>query len=599
MKSEQQNAGAWSRLVFIWQLAPGSFMEMIGFGLANCALTVANIWAIRQIVSLVQDGYGVSLFRSVIVYGILLILSAGYSVWYKRYRVQFHVILAFEQKARERLHKKAGRISNEALETHQANAMIRMADGARQNLFRYVEIWISIALAMLQAAVVAAYVSSFQIWFLLLLPMSVLPTCLELIYQAGLWKKYYKKVEQWKWEESEYLKALADEVACKESRLTKAFSLLPQKWNESRFNRKKAETDKSNKMLGLRLALTPVALVGEAGGYIVSVLLLYFGKIDYASCSAGIAAYASLASAFSLLAEMVGNEAQYRQMIQPFFRYWALAERKGSQEGCSFKREIRLDHVSFHYPEQERNVIEDVSLTIAKGEVVAIVGENGAGKTTLVNLILGVFQPGSGAVYYDDTDISGCCEASVHEWQSIVSQTFNRYKMTVEDNIAIGDFDKRNRQEIERRFAALFPDSSVSPDTFLGKEFGGMELSGGQWQQLSCARGFYKNGSFLVMDEATSAIDPLKEKAMYDSFREELCGKTGIIITHRLGAVSLADRIIVLENGRIVQSGTHNQLLEEDGLYARIWASQTRPYRSEPFDKHSPAVYDGGKKNNR
>jgi ATP-binding cassette subfamily B protein len=398
------------------------------------------------------------------------------------------------------------------------------------------------------------------------------------VYQAKLWKKYYKEVEQLKWEESEYLKALTDEVACKESRLTRAFELLPQKWYESRLNRKKIENNKSKKMLNLRLILTPVELAGNAGGYITSVLLLYLGKIDFASCSAGIAAYASLVSAFGTLAEMIGNEAQYRQMVQPFFQYWNLAERKGSEEGCSLKQEIRLDHVSFHYPDQTHNVIEDLSFAISKGEVVAVVGENGAGKTTLAKLILGIFQPSSGVVYYDNRDISEYCESSVHKMQSTVSQNFNRYKMTVEDNIAIGDFDKRNRQEIKQRFETYFADSAISLDTFLGKEFGGMELSGGQWQQLSCARGFYKNGDILVMDEATSAIDPLKEKAMYDSFKKELRGKTGVIITHRLGAVSLADRIIVLENGRMVQSGTHKQLIEEGGLYARMWISQTRSY---------------------
>jgi ATP-binding cassette subfamily B protein len=551
---------------------------MILLGLMNCGVAVASIWAIRQIVSLAQSGYRASLLSSVAIYGILLILSAGYSVWYKRYRVQFQVILEFEQKVREKLHKKSSRISNESFETYQANATIRMADGARQNLFRYVEIWISIVMAMMQAVVVVAYISSFQIWFLLLLPLSVLPTCLELVYQAKLWKKYYKEVEQLKWEESEYLKALTDEVACKESRLTRAFELLPQKWYESRLNRKKIENNKSKKMLNLRLILTPVELAGNAGGYITSVLLLYLGKIDFAGCSAGIAAYASLVSAFGTLAEMIGNEAQYRQMVQPFFQYWNLAERKGSEEGCSLKQEIRLDHVSFHYPDQTHNVIEDLSFAISKGEVVAVVGENGAGKTTLAKLILGIFQPSSGVVYYDNRDISEYCESSVHKMQSTVSQNFNRYKMTVEDNIAIGDFDKRNRQEIKQRFETYFADSAISLDTFLGKEFGGMELSGGQWQQLSCARGFYKNGDILVMDEATSAIDPLKEKAMYDSFKKELRGKTGVIITHRLGAVSLADRIIVLENGRMVQSGTHKQLIEEDGLYARMWISQTRSY---------------------
>ena len=388
-------------------------------------------------------------------------------------------------------------------------------------------------------------------------------------------------MEQLKWEESEYLKSLVDEVACKESRLNKAIDFLSQKWKESRFLRSEIEELKSQKSLRLRLLLAPIELLGVTGGYIVSILLLYFGKIDYASCTAGIAAYATLVSAFSSFAGMLGNEAQYRQMIQPFFKYWNITERKGDHEADLWGDSICLNHVSFHYPNQEHNVIEDVSFTISKGEIVAIVGENGAGKTTLANLILGVFQPSDGTVYYDDIDISECVEKRIHENQSIVSQKYNRYKMTVEDNIAIGSFDKKSAREINRRFSEIFPNNTIELNTPLGKEFGGIELSGGQWQQLSCARGFYKNATVIVLDEPTSAIDPLKEKALYDSFKQELKGKTGIIITHRLGAVSLADRIIVLANGHIEQTGTHAQLIEEDGLYARIWNSQTSTYIEE------------------
>lgn len=578
MKPKQDKVNTCGKLVFIWKLAPEKFLEMIFWGLVNCVLAVASIWSTRQILSLVQDGYSVRLLRSVVLYGILLILSAGYSVWYKRYYVQFRVVLEFEKKVREKLHKKSAKISNEMFESHQTNAMIRLADGARQNLFRYMEIWISIAMSLLQAVVVIAYITSFHSWFFLLLPLAVLPTCLEFVYQAKLWKKYYKDVEQLKWEESEYLKSLVDEVACKESRLSKAIDLLSQKWQESRFLRSEIEDLKSQKSLRLRLLLAPIELLGVTGGYIVSILLLYLGKIDYASCTAGIAAYATLVSAFSSFAGMLGNEAQYRQMIHPFFNYWNLAERKGDYEADLWGHSISLDHVSFRYPNQEHDVIEDVSFTISKGEIVAIVGENGAGKTTLANLILGVFQPSDGTVYYDDIDISQCVEKRIHKNQSIVSQKYNRYKMTVEDNIAIGSFDKKSEQEINRWFSEIFPNSTIELNTLLGKEFGGIELSGGQWQQLSCARGFYKNATVIVLDEPTSAIDPLKEKALYDSFKQELKGKTGIIITHRLGAVSLADRIIVLANGHIEQLGTHTQLIEEDGLYARIWNSQTSTY---------------------
>ena len=511
-------------------------------------------------------------------------------------------------------------ISNETYEDASAATMIRLADGAKQNLFRYVEIWISILTAILQALVVTMYVSTFNIWFLLLLPFSIIPPCLNLLYQSTLWKRYHIALEQCQKEESAYFKGLIDEVACKESKITYASDLLISKWKESRKQRDSIEQKKATKLFILQMLFIPADLLGSFGGYLISVVLLFYGKIDYATCTAAIAAYASILSALSSLVSMIGYEGQYRKMIQPFFDYLEKEERSTCSNPVSFQKEIRLDHVSFHYPQQERqekngkngrnenngnNVLDNINLTIKKDEVLAIVGENGAGKTTLTNIILGLFLPSSGTVYYDETDISSISELELHKKQSVVPQVFARYKMSVRDNIAISDFDRFDQSNRSDRFyyseysdhsdhadhtadekikqanLTFLNDSHLSLDTVLGKEFGGRDLSGGQWQQLSCARGFYKNSEFLVLDEATSAIDPLKEKAMYDSFRRELNGKTGIIITHRLGAVSLADKIVVLDHGRLVQEGTHDELLKEDGLYSQLWKIQTNSFLSQ------------------
>ena len=150
--------------------------------------------------------------------------------------------------------------------------------------------------------------------------------------------------------------------------------------------------------------------------------------------------------------------------------------------------------------------------------------------------------------------------------------------MTVSENIAIGDAEKGDKGKITAEVSALFSDEQQAQEMMLGKEFGGVELSGGQWQRLACARGFYKDSDFVALDEATSAIDPLKEKELYDRFRQELTGKTGIIVTPRLGAVNLADRVVVLSKGQICEEGTHRQLLEKDGIYAKLWREQAGSY---------------------
>lgn len=566
---------------FIFRMFPKCFTEMIIWGIFNCVITVWNVWATKRVISSALDGYSKQMFQDVFWYGILIILSAAYSVFYKRYRVQFCAMPIFEKQTRVHLFRKSQKISNEVYENPSVNKMIQMADGAKENLFRYVEIWIGIIMAVLQAVVVTMYISTFNLWFLCLLPFSIIPSCLTLLYQSDLWKKYYKEIEQCKREENEYIKGVVDETACKESRVTYAAEILFKKWNQSRTKRDTIEDRKNIKIFFLRLLMIPFEFIGSFGGYLVSVILLFYGKIDYASCTAAIAAYASMMSAFSSLFSMIGHEGEYKKMIQPFFDYWETEERTDFQMPCSFNDEIKLDHVSFHYSGQERLALEGINLTIKKGEVIAIVGKNGAGKTTLANIILGLFLPSSGTVYYDGIDISTVSETMLHKNQSVVPQNFNRYKMTVHDNIAIGNFEDVDEKKIEEKMQVFLKNSGISKNTPLGKEFGGRELSGGQWQRISCARGFYKDSDFLVLDEVTSAIDPLKEKSMYDSFREELKGKTGILITHRLGAISLADRIIVLEHGRIVQEGTHHQLLRTDGPYLQLWNTQTYAFREE------------------
>lgn len=576
-----KNDNKWGCFRFAWSIAPASFIEMLLWGGVYCAATVVSVWATKQLLSLVVAGYSKKMFLTLLLYAVLVVISTAYSVFYKRYRVQFKVILDFEHKVKSLLFRKITQISNESFESASADRTIKLADRAKQNLFRYVEIWISIGMALLQAIVVTLYVSHFNLWFLLLLPFSTLPPLMSLLYQGSLWKKYYQAIEQCMREEAEYVKAMIDETACKESRITYAIAMLMEKWSDSRSHRDNMEKRKLQKILLLKLALMPLEILGNHGGYFVSLILLYCGDIDYASCTAAIVAYVSLSSAFSSLVSMIGNESQYYKMVQPFFSFWALQERDGVESFSKLNNEIKLDHVSFSYPNQERKALDDISLTIKKGEILAIVGKNGSGKTTLSNVIMGLFLPTAGKVLYDGKDIAKISEERIHQEQSMVSQSFARYKMTVKDNIAIGNFEKKDDEEIEERKLAYLSDSNIPLEMMLGKEFGGKDLSGGQWQQVACARAFYRGGDFYALDEATAAIDPLKEEAMYSSFRKELNGKTGIIITHRLGAVSMADRIIVLDGGRIVQEGTHLELISMEGPYLHLWNTQTKAFREQ------------------
>jgi len=249
---------------------------------------------------------------------------------------------------------------------------------------------------------------------------------------------------------------------------------------------------------------------------------------------------------------------------------------------------IRFENVSFHYPNNEQTVLDDVSLTITQGQHVAIVGENGAGKSTFVKLLLGLYKPTSGTVYVDDINLATVSTDDWHKYLGVLTQDSNHYSFaTARDNILLGDV--MHPVSNERFEAAL---DAAEARTFLEKlpkgldnyvnqwiehEDGtpGVDLSGGQWQRLALARNFYRNSPIIVLDEPTSAIDALAESRIFERLLKKE-DKTIITISHRVTTIEKADVIFMLEDGKIVEQGTHKELVAKNGQYVRMFKSQLR-----------------------
>jgi ATP-binding cassette subfamily B protein len=245
-----------------------------------------------------------------------------------------------------------------------------------------------------------------------------------------------------------------------------------------------------------------------------------------------------------------------------------------------------FDRVSFQYPTGSRTVLREVSLTVRPGESVALVGGNGSGKTTLIKLLCRLYDPTSGAITIDGIDIREFASRELRREIGVIFQDYAQYQLTARENIWFGNTE---RAPDDDRIAAAARRSGADPvirslprgyDTVLGKWLAdGEELSIGEWQKVALARAFMRDAQIVVLDEPTSALDARAEYELFKQFRQLAEGHTTILISHRLSTVKMADRIYVLDDGRIVESGTHDQLMRAGGHYETMYETQARQYR--------------------
>jgi ATP-binding cassette, subfamily B, bacterial len=249
---------------------------------------------------------------------------------------------------------------------------------------------------------------------------------------------------------------------------------------------------------------------------------------------------------------------------------------------------IRFDHVSFRYPGSDEAVLSDVSFTIEPGETVALVGENGAGKTTLVKLLTRLYDPTEGAISIAGRDLRLVDPERYYQQIGVIFQDFYRYDLTVKENIGFGNLAElenmaRIRQAAQMAGAAeLIRQLPHQYETMLGRVFyeDAKDLSGGEWQKVALARAFMRDVPLLILDEPTAALDAFAENAVYSRFAELTKGRTTIFVTHRLSSVRMAQKILVLKAGRLIQVGTHDALLAAGGEYASMFKLQAERYQS-------------------
>ncbi|WP_312875113.1 ABC transporter ATP-binding protein [Allocatelliglobosispora scoriae] len=346
-----------------------------------------------------------------------------------------------------------------------------------------------------------------------------------------------------------------------------------------------------------RRTTTTTAIGSVVGGaatgavYLLLGVLLLNGHIPLAAAATCVvavqAAQRSLAAATFQIDRIYDEGQHFRDYDQFLDRATAhMPPAAGSVEAGPLAQ-LSVDEVTLTYPDRDTPAVDKVSLVIRQGQTVAFVGENGSGKTTLAALVAGLRAPAAGTITWNGHPYAELREQSMQARIAVVTQDYHRWPFSVATNIALGDID--TDAEPDRIHAAavkavahdVIAELPHGYETLLDKTFAdGQDLSGGQWQRITAARGFFRDADLLIMDEPSSALDPRAEHALFQAIRDRQGRQTTILITHRLANVRHADRIYVLDRGRLVEAGSHDELMGSGGRYAELFTLQAAGYQS-------------------
>ena len=480
------------------------------------------------------------------------------------------------------LHKKVARISPAQFEDPQILDRLSSAKIGIQRASAVYESCVSICSFYIPYFIVMAlYLYSFRP----LLSISVICLAFPLLIAQHLKKKQQKifvdSSAPINREMEYYMRELTSGTHSLEMRQQGSFTFFFNKFKSSLQLFCKLRWNSIKKVLCFELGLQTISLIGYIGVFLLLVISVIQGYVS-------VAAFATIVYAINTMVGFmedgicgsINNIAESLAYVEAFENCFSLPEKNTTPSVVTLNQAIEIHNVSFTYPNRKTPSVMDISFEITPGETIAIVGENGAGKTTLVRLLIGELIPDIGEICYDDISTSYTNPSCFHQITSCVYQDYCKYKFTLKKNITVSDIGKPlDMPAVEKSLRdSGFSLDTVPVDTILSRDFGGIELSGGQWQRVAIARGIYRNHQLIVLDEPTASIDPIIESEVYSHFATMSKGKTTILVTHRLAAAKIADKILVMAHGKIVECGSHAELMNLNGVYAQLYTEQAKWY---------------------
>ena len=500
------------------------------------------------------------------------------------------------------MNQKVGRLEVIDFETVDANERMELAQAGTQGAISMLLSFLFPVFQVTFFATAAIYLYSLSPLLALVVPLTFLPRIASHFVRGSRYYRLERKTVPML-REFQYLeRCLTDREYFKETRILGAGFRLVQRHRStvSRFN---VERWREDLRIGIiDLGLSVLVLLGYAGSFVLAAFLLANGSIGVGGFAVVIYAVSRLMLMTRAVMDMFGQSYRASATASHLFEFLERDEGRppGDRAGGVTGGTVTARKVSFTYPGTDTAAVDDVSVGLAPGTTVALVGANGAGKTTLAKLLLGLYVPSRGNVMRGTVNTRDATRNEVRERTSAVFQNFQRYQMTLRENVILADVTRAEDEQAVLRalerggVPAELWQGEEGLDLMLSREFGTRDLSLGQWQRVAIARGLFREHDVILLDEPTASIDPLEEQALYERFMEIATGRTAILVTHRLGSARLADRILVMKEGRIIEDGTHERLLARRGLYHEMFTAQAEWYQRgpEPPVGHCPGTQD-------
>jgi len=598
-------------LGLVWQTHAGLTMAMITLRLARAFVPVASLWAAKLIIdavvaltrtpgSLTPLWRVVALELAIVVVGELLARASALAESLLGDLFSNHISV--------RLMRHAATLDLAQFEDPEFYDHLERARRQTTARIGLIAMVLSMGQDLLTLATLGAALVAYNPWLLALLTVAILPSFLGETHYASLsYSLLFSRTPERR--ELDYLRFVgASDTTAKEVQM---FGLAG--WLADRYDAVAQRYYEENKQLSIRKGFVSALLsllgtLGYYGAYVTILLRAVAGTISLGTLTFLAAAFGRSRDLIQRLLLSASDIYEQSLYLRDLFVFFEMRPSIHSKPGAApVPRPIRTGFsfidVGFRYPGSDRWAVRHVNLTIARGERIALVGENGAGKTTITKLLARLYDPTEGRILLDGVDLRDYDLASLREAIGVIFQDFVRYDMRFDENVGVGEIEEvsdylaavRDRSNgnappppptavvdaSERSLAAtLLPRFANGYRQMLGRRFEeGVDLSGGEWQKIALARAYMREAQLLILDEPTAALDARAEYEVFVRFNQLMAGRMAVVISHRFSTVRMADRIVVLGQGRVLEEGTHEALLAQHGLYAELFEMQAAGYR--------------------